>query len=388
MKYWFNCKCGHIFDSSLSNINKGKWCPYCSNQKLCDKKNCNICYTKYFANHNQAKYWSDKNDIKPRNVLKNTHMKYWFKCECDHIFKSILSGINRGNWCPYCSEPSRLLCINEDCDKCFQKSFASHNQVIYWSNKNDINPRFVFKNSHLKYWFDCDCGHVFDSSLANINNNCWCSYCSDPPKQLCKVKSCQQCFQKSFASNEKSKYWSDKNKETPREICRRSGNKYLFNCEKGHQFSSSLDAIGAGHWCPKCINITEGMLSEWLQINYSTTIIHYQPKYDWCKSTTTDRYLPFDFELEEYKIIIELDGKQHFEQVSNWQSPEETVKKDIYKMEQAFSQGYTVIRLLQEDVFNNRNNWDKKLEEQIVQHSEPKQIFIGDVIYDNHRSNV
>jgi very-short-patch-repair endonuclease len=35
--------------------------------------------------------------------------------------------------------------------------------------------------------------------------------------------------------------------------------------------------------------------------------------------------------IEERKIIIELDGKHHFEQIGKWISPEET-RKMIYKM--------------------------------------------------------
>lgn len=39
-KYRFICdKCEHIFESALSKVSNKKdprWCPYCSNQKLCD----------------------------------------------------------------------------------------------------------------------------------------------------------------------------------------------------------------------------------------------------------------------------------------------------------------------------------------------------------------
>jgi len=35
--------------------------------------------------------------------------------------------------------------------------------------------------------------------------------------------------------------------------------------------------------------------------------------------------------LEDYKLIIELDGIQHFEQISNWESPEENLKETSIK---------------------------------------------------------
>ena len=78
-----------------------------------------------------------------------------------------------------------------------------------------------------------------------------------------------------------------------------------------------------------------------------------QYKVEWCKNIT---YLPFDFVIEERKIIIELDGKQHFEQIGKWQSPEKT-KEIKYKMKCANENGFSIIRILQEDVFKNKYDW-------------------------------
>ena len=69
--------------------------------------------------------------------------------------------------------------------------------------------------------------------------------------------------------------------------------------------------------------------------------------------------------MEENKIIIELDGLQHFEQVSNWSSPEETHLNDVYKMKCANENGYSVIRILQEDVFYDTYDWLTELRDDI-----------------------
>ena len=47
-------------------------------------------------------------------------------------------------------------------------------------------------------------------------------------------------------------------------------------------------------------------------------LIH-QYKVKWCKNK---KYLPYDFVIPEHKVIIELDGLQHFQQVGNWKSPQ------------------------------------------------------------------
>jgi very-short-patch-repair endonuclease len=65
----------------------------------------------------------------------------------------------------------------------------------------------------------------------------------------------------------------------------------------------------------------------------------------------------FDFCIPEFKIIIELDGLQHFQQVSNWSTPEKQLDNDKYKETCANDNGFSVIRLLQEDVFYDTYDW-------------------------------
>jgi hypothetical protein len=105
-----------------------------------------------------------------------------------------------------------------------------------------------------------------------------------------------------------------------------------------------------------CKNKTEIKLHEHLLQKYPTLITQF--KQEWCKNI---RHLPFDFCIPEYKIIIELDGRQHFQQVSNWLSPEEQFENDKYKEKCANDNNYSVIRLLQDDVINDSYDWIKDL---------------------------
>jgi hypothetical protein len=77
-----------------------------------------------------------------------------------------------------------------------KKTFASHSRAKYWSAKNAGLPADYSLNSHKKCWFDCDCGHVFEMILRNINSrNSWCPYCVNPNKKLCENLECEQCFE-------------------------------------------------------------------------------------------------------------------------------------------------------------------------------------------------
>ena len=224
-------------------------------RKLCSNENCNICLKRSFATHEKSKYWSSRNDGKPRNYFLKSDKKFWFDCnKCKHDFETALSNVANNRWCPYYA--NKKLCIDDDCDDCYQKSFKSHENSKYWSSKNGVcKPRDYFKGSDKKFWFDCDnCKHDFEATLSSIvNGKTWCPYCAN--KKLCIDDDCYDCYQKSFASHEKSTYWDYvNNKGTPRDYFLNCTKKFWFDCDKcKHVFDASLSKIVNGNtWCPFC----------------------------------------------------------------------------------------------------------------------------------------
>ena len=306
-----------------------------------------------FDIHPKAKYWSDRNTVKPCDVSLNSHKKYWFYCECGHEFESSLLNINQSNnWCPYCS--NKKICGN--CNSCYNKSFASHPKSIYWSIENKVMPNEVFKCADkTKFIFNCICNHKNLITLKQITSKGhWCSYCSH--QKLCENNDCKMCFDNSFASVDKSKYLNDKS-INPRMLFKSTNKKFKFDCDVcKNVFETQLSDITKGIWCSFCVNKTESILFDILKDKY--TLLKRQYKVDWCKNI---RYLPFDFVIEDKKIIIELDGKQHFKQIGKWLSPEDTRKNDLYKMKCANDNGFSVIRILQDDVYKNKYDWLNEL---------------------------
>ena len=129
-------------------------------------------------------------------------------------------------------------------------------------------------------------------------------------------------------------------------------------------------------WCPHCVNKTEQMFQSWFKCNYEYKL-QSQKRFKWCKNPETNRILPFDFCIPDLKLIIEIDGDQHFRQVWNWKAPELQQERDVFKMNLALDNGYTTIRIYQPDIYSNRNNWDKETEEAIKKYDEPEIICIG-----------
>ena len=442
-KYLFNCEtCNHEFINNPSHISRGRWCPYCCipQKQLCGNMNCVDCFQKSFASHEKVKYWSDKNELKPEFVLKKGDKRIWFHCNnCSHDFEKQIKYVSKDGWCPYCN--SFKLCENVDCVSCFNRSFASHKKSKSWSSKNELKPIQVVQGSSQKYWFDCDkCNHIFEKTLSDITGEKegWCPYCAN--KKMCFEDNCVDCYNKSFASHEKVKCWSVKNIENPRHLFQGDSNKYWFNCDKcNHDFYVVLYSVKGGFWCPYCSHsklcmdenckdcynnsaASHEIMNYWVwstknteeprqvfkycnkkywfvcnlcnnefertpssmggeKYNVVCSVCRYkselklydkfkimypnlitQFKQEWCKKIN---YLPFDFCILEYKIIIELDGPQHFQQISNWKPLEIVQENDKFKEECANNNRYSVIRLLQEDVMNDTYDWVKELCEAI-----------------------
>jgi very-short-patch-repair endonuclease len=313
----------------------------------------------FFSSHEKVKYWSNKNNLKPNEVTIKSKRIILFNCDCGHDFYQKPYNIYIGYWCPFCSIPQKQLCANDDCKICYEKSFASHEKAKYWSIKNELTPRQVFGGTLKKYIFNCNCGHEIIKSLHNIRDGTWCPYCGT--KIVCDNNDCEQCFNNSFASHEKAQFWSKNNKFSPRQILLNAHTKILLNCNKcKKEFESYTYNVVKGSDCPYCKNKTELILFKKLNKKYPTLL--HQFKTDFCKNKT---YLPYDFVIPNYNIIIELDGRQHFTQVSKWLSPEKQQINDIIKMKYANDNNYYVIRLLQEDVLYDKYNWYEELNENI-----------------------
>lgn len=383
-KYYFDClKCGHVFESTVGNMTCKKssnMCGYCDGSLLCEDLTCIFCWNKSFASHPRSQFLHDKN-LDPRFICKGCKTKYWFDCiTCGHCFESTLNSVTKlkkPTWCGFCKGP--LVCEDLSCKMCFDKSFASHPRCQFIHDKN-INPRFLCKSCHTKIFFDCPtCNHIFEASINSVTNKSkptWCPFCKG--HKVCENRSCNMCFEKSLASHPRSQFLHDRSID-PRFISKFSHDKYFFDCNCcGFVFESILKNVTKKNnptWCPICPNKTETKLYEHLKITYPT--IKSQYRTSWCKNPKTNYSLPFDFCIENLKIIIELDGIQHFEQVSSWLSPKDNQKRDHYKMKLALKNNYTVIRLYQKDVWDDRKTyWKDKLAEILYLHEVPEEIYI------------
>jgi len=391
-KFWFEYIENHPFELRLTDCSsRGNWCPYLGRKRLCGKGSrsrgslsvrdtaidyCDMCYYKSFASVKKiwgrpADYMVD--DVDPLTIFKSSHTKYTFYCtECNHNFETNLYRMSKNDvaWpCSYCN--GDLLCENgglpkddsEWCEFCYNNSFASHYRSGWWCEDNIVTPYDVRKYTAKKYWFWCECGHTFESSLTNIlTNDSWCPYCSTSGGKLCDDLECEQCFDKSFAVSDRAQHLDPDYEVDSRTIFINSHTKLHFICDvdSSHKFTTSPNKITSlSQWCGMCKKKTETKLLNHLQLIYPDLKIYTQYKFIGntalgdleCRNPETNRPLFFDFYIPDLNLIIEVDGPQHFTQIHNWELPEVVQIRDRYKEEYIKSRGIHLIRVLQTDVY-------------------------------------
>jgi very-short-patch-repair endonuclease len=76
--------------------------------------------------------------------------------------------------------------------------------------------------------------------------------------------------------------------------------------------------------------------------------------------------------------IIEIDGRQHYVQVSNWNSPESTQIRDRRKEDLATENNHNLLRVNQEDVLSDKGDWDEIVDKFIKEVYESEGVLIID----------
>lgn len=362
-----------IYDRTRAKNSTG--CPSCfkDKQKLCDPS-----FSLLVLHPDLCKEFDyEKNGRTPDTISYGSKEQIYWICSINPFHKWKTSVNNRtinNTGCPLCCNIKRKICDPSLSLLALYPDLCK--EFDYEKNKN--TPDTIFYASNEKMYWICPKNfcHRWKVSVGHRTSNSKCPFCVN--QRLCKEESCESCFDKSFASNEKSVFWSDKNMLNPRFIFKSSAKKCKFNCPYcNNLYESSLHNVTLGTWCGCTNNKTEAKLFSHLIL--CLTEVEKQKTFGFCKNKYR---LRFDFVIEYFDLIIELDGIQHFRQVSNWKPPNKTQELDIHKMRCANDNGYSVIRILQKNVWSNQNNWQTHLydaiESILFTKEKYKNIFITD----------
>ena len=106
-------------------------------------------------------------------------------------------------------------------------------------------------NSITKLLWECAEGHQWKATPNNIKNGTWCPYCSIKAK-----RTIEEMHQRVNARGGKCLSTEYINSKT----------KILLECEKGHQWEATPNAIKKKTWCPHCARKVKRTIEEMHQI--------------------------------------------------------------------------------------------------------------------------
>lgn len=371
-KYYFKCPRG-IHKSELKKIND-------ITSKQDGSSQCKQCnsFAQWCIDNNRqdvlGRWDYELNKYSPKDISYGTSNKYWFKC-------------------PQGLHPSELKIINNftngsegvmECNRCNSfaqyliNSYGDSALSLYWDYKKNIriDPWEISWGSSEKVWIKCQNKSYhgsYDIICGDFVRGRGCPYCSHKGKKFHPLDSLGKLLEDKGLLN----LWSEKNKKSPYLYPPRTKQKVWWKCSEGkHQdyLRSIADSNKYGFRCPNCVRERdESILQEKVRLyleNLGYIVLH-EYKTLKCVNPKTKHILPFDNEIKELKLIIEVHGKQHYDEITgNWFNPNFNLHYqqvlDRYKKIITHKQGYNYL-VIPYWTDNAKKEWKQLIDNKINQ---------------------
>jgi hypothetical protein len=294
------------------------------------------------------KYWNyEKNqNVDPWAIAKKSHCIIYIKCQDKQYHGSysiVCSAFTDGVRCGYCdgkkTHPQDSFAqfhINNT-----DKEFLNK----YWSNKNSLNPWNISPYANKYVLLKCQNKDYHGEYKIKANSFSYgqrCGYCGSTHK-FHYLDSLGSQFPNVL------NIWSNKNKKTPYEYSIHSASMVWWKCpdKKHNDFQRKITNSNYLNFrCPECVRERdESFLQEKVRLyitdkygyklnhERNCTIIPQNSRYKGSRG-----HMPFDNEIVELKLLIEVHGQQHY-QICEWDdrktNPEQELKnrriRDRYK---------------------------------------------------------
>lgn len=247
------------------------------------------------------------------------------------------------------------------CNKCAHKLYGAENIRInrlksglsfeQWCNDNnrkdvlnrwdyDLNkykPSEISYSSNILIYLKCEKG------IHNSEEKSICNFTSGQGGSI-KCNACNsigQWLKNNYGEDAIKKYWSDKNKEDPFNVDFSSNKNIILicqNCKEEKEITpnnyTNRENI-ACHQCSDGISYGEKFMKSFLkQINEEHISQLSKKHFKWCYKYKYDEYLIKN-------VIVEIHGKQHYEESGFEQTLDEIQRNDEMKKKLAYLNGFT-----------------------------------------------
>jgi len=272
------------------------------------------------------------NNCSPSEICYSANKKHWFKCSRglhESELKNInnLTGETNAMNCNKCNSIAQWGIDNLDKD--FLKKYWD-----YKLNKN-IDPWDTNKRGNTKIWIKCQEKDYHESYIvvcSGFVDNNRCPYCKGfkvhPLDSLGNL----------LESKDLLNIWSEKNIKSPYECMPHNNEKAWWKClnnDKHEDYERTItNSTKYDFRCPECVQERdESLLQEKVRIyleslgytilhEHKCTIVPINPK--------TNRPLPFDNEVKDLKLVIEVHGEQHYKAVYYFDKNSNLHKRQLY----------------------------------------------------------
>ena len=312
--------------------------------------------------------------------VKDCYSKLLATCRvCEHVCRTsqisdLQQGQSFGCWCngrvPWAGEAGRAQALKMLAAERFANYDVSAMTPEWW--KENV------KDCYSKLLATCRvCEHVCRTSqISDLQQGqsfgCWCNGRVPWAGEAGRAQALKMLAAERFANYDVSamtpEWWKENIKDCHSKLlatCR--------VCERVCRTTRISDLQQGGSFGCLCRNKTERKLHGWLLQEYRMVAFQVPG----CINPATGRTLPFDFglRLPRRLVLVELDGRiGHFGRDFRGVENLDHAKRDFFKESWALAQQHSVVRVLQEDVWFDRGDWQGYLQQSISRAQESPQV--------------
>jgi len=238
-KFWWKCRFGHSWETSVNHRSRGNGCPVCSGHQVLIGFN----DLKTVKPHLIPEWDYEENGVLlPEHFTAGANDKVSWKCKAGHKWRAVISSRSQGKNCPYCTGKQHIPGVGD-------LQSVNPNLAKEWDyDKNSpLLPSMIAPNDHRRIWWKCSLGHSWEAQVNNRNHGADCPYCTN--RRV--LKGFNDLL---HIDPEVCKQWDYEANKTlhPDEVLAGSAKKAYWKCDKGHSYKAGIVHRRNGSGCPVC----------------------------------------------------------------------------------------------------------------------------------------
>jgi len=194
-----------------------------------------ITYEDFWTNIDELKKYRKIAKERGGKLLSEVYIRKDYKllweCAERHKWKAAPQSIDK-HWCP--------ACAHEKLDAARRLSMDKIRNVAISRRGKCLSE--TYKNNHILLEWQCQYGHIWETSYSSIRSGNWCPICSGTRKKT--IEDMHKLAQKNQGKCLSKEYIN-------------AHTKLLWQCKNGHIFDTTPDSIQQGKWCRFCAGVAK-----------------------------------------------------------------------------------------------------------------------------------